>query len=165
MNHSNWMIPGAHESWRSQLHYESKNIENHRVLFAGDDFEKICLLNIDENPLILLAFHWKTNDNQLVFIGFPIQIWPKKIPNILFFDNVFQNHLQQKLLDGFECFYIHSEAEIVRSHEHLESFNSSDSSLRYRTWTAANLKTARIVRNILILLSSKKNITILWLRY
>ena len=40
MNHPNWMIPGAHESWRSQLHYESKNIENRRVLFAGDDFEK-----------------------------------------------------------------------------------------------------------------------------
>ena len=90
MNHSNLMIPGARESWRSQLHYESKNIENRRVLFARDDFEKICLLNIDENPLIMLTFHWNnltfhrnTNGNQIISIGFPIQIWPK-IPNILF---------------------------------------------------------------------------------
>ena len=40
MNQSNWMIPGARENWRSLLYKESKNIENRRVLFAGDDFEK-----------------------------------------------------------------------------------------------------------------------------
>ena len=33
------MIPGARESWRSLLYNESKNIENRRVVFAGDDFE------------------------------------------------------------------------------------------------------------------------------
>ena len=42
------------------------------------------------------------------------------------FENIFQNHLQQKVLDGFQCFLMHSEAEIVSSHEHLESFNTSD---------------------------------------
>ena len=40
MDQSNWMIPDARENWRSLLSYESKNIENGRVLFAGDDFEK-----------------------------------------------------------------------------------------------------------------------------
>ena len=82
MNQSNWMIPGARENWRSLLYKESKNIENRRVLFSGDDFENPSLLNIDENALILLTFHWKTNDNQFISIGFPIQIW-QKIPNIL----------------------------------------------------------------------------------
>ena len=42
----------------------------------------------------------------------------------------FHNHLQQKVLDGFQCFFIPCKAEIVSSHEHLESFNSTDSSLR-----------------------------------
>ena len=45
----------------------------------------------------------------------------------------FQNHLQQKVLDGFQWFFIPCKAEIVSSHEHLESFNSTDSSLRYRS--------------------------------
>ena len=45
----------------------------------------------------------------------------------------FQNHLQQKLLDGFQWFFIPCKAEIVSSHEHLESFNSGDASLRYRS--------------------------------
>ena len=103
MNQSNWMIPGARENWRSLLYNESKNIENRRVLFAGDDFEKIFLLNIDENTLVLLTFHWKTNDNSSISIGFPIQRWPKN-PEHLNFKNVFQNHLQQKVLDGFQCF-------------------------------------------------------------
>ena len=53
MNQSNWIIPGARENWRSLLSKESKNIENRRVLFAGDDFENIAFLNIDETPLIL----------------------------------------------------------------------------------------------------------------
>ena len=47
------MIPGARENWRSLLYKESKIIENRRVLFAGDDFENIAFLNIDETPLIL----------------------------------------------------------------------------------------------------------------
>ena len=34
------MIPDPRESWHSLLYTESKNIENHRELFAGDDFEK-----------------------------------------------------------------------------------------------------------------------------
>ena len=44
MNQSNRMIPGARENWRSLLYNESKNIENRRVLFAGDDFENIAFL-------------------------------------------------------------------------------------------------------------------------
>ncbi len=56
MNQSNWMILGARESWWSLLYNESKNIKNLRLLFAGDDFEKICLQIIDEISLILLTF-------------------------------------------------------------------------------------------------------------
>ena len=37
------MIPDARENWRSLLYKESEIIENHRVLFAGDDFEKTFL--------------------------------------------------------------------------------------------------------------------------
>ena len=60
-------------------------------------------MNIDETPLILLTFHRKINDNWSISIGFPIQMWPK-ILNICIFKNIFQNHLQQKVLDGFQCF-------------------------------------------------------------
>ena len=56
MNHSISMIPGARESWESLLYNESKNIENRRELFDGDHFEKIFVLSIDENTLILLSF-------------------------------------------------------------------------------------------------------------
>ena len=48
------MIPGARESWRSQLHYETKNIENRRVLFAGDDFENIAFLYECRNSVDLV---------------------------------------------------------------------------------------------------------------
>ena len=61
MNQSNWMIPGARENWRSLLYKESKIIENLRVLFAGDDFENISFLNIDETPLILFMDLSKKN--------------------------------------------------------------------------------------------------------
>ena len=47
------MIPGARENRRSLLYKESKIIKNRRVLFAGDGFENIAFLNIDETPLIL----------------------------------------------------------------------------------------------------------------
>ena len=46
------MILGARERSRSLLYNESKNIENRRVLFSGDDFENTSLLNIDKTPLI-----------------------------------------------------------------------------------------------------------------
>ena len=57
----------------------------------------------------------------------------KKVRNEKQYDTqtlYFQNHLQQKVLDGFQWFLIPCKAEIVSSHEHLESFNSTDSSLR-----------------------------------
>ena len=38
-----------------------KIIENRRVLFAGDDFENIAFLNIDETPLILFMNLSKKN--------------------------------------------------------------------------------------------------------
>ena len=76
-----------------------------------------------------------------------------KNPEHFIFENIFQNHLQQKVLDGFQCFQIHSEAEIVRSHEHLESFNSSDSSLRY-------LVKASVAKKTLSFLLLNKNKTI-----
>ena len=131
MNHSNLMIPGARESWRSQLHYESKNIENRRVFFAGDDFEKIFSRTQYSEFFVIfvLETQWKWTNYRWVFNGMlakPMDF--RQYSKTLYF----QNHLQQKVLDGFQCFFIHSEAEIVSSHEHLESFNSSDSSLRYR---------------------------------
>ena len=129
MNQSNWMIPDARESWVSLLYKESKIIENRRVLFAGDDFENIAFLKW-RNSIDLLTYHCKTNDNESISIGFPIQRWPKN-PEHLNFKHVFRNHLQQKVLDDFQCFFIQSKAEIVSSHEHLKSFNSTDSSLRY----------------------------------
>ena len=132
MNHSNWMTPDACESWHSLLYNESKNIENRRVLFAGDDFEQKYLLDIDENPLILLTLNSNTNDNQYIFIGLPIQIGTKHLEHFTF-KHIFQNNLQHKVLDGFQCFWVRCKAENVSFHKHLESFNSSDSSLRYRS--------------------------------
>ena len=131
MNQSNWMISGARENWRSLLYKESKNIENRRVLFAGDDFENISLLNIDETPLILLTFHRKINDNWSISIGFPIQMWPK-ILNICIFKNIFQNHLQQKVVEGFLKMWYLEKVDIISFHENLKSFNSYDSSPSYR---------------------------------
>ena len=114
---------------KSTLYNESKNIENRRVLFAGDDFEKyvwtflvdivICIGNPMKMNWLSLVFQWnvsKTNEFSSIFNR-----------------NIFLNHLQQKVLDGFQCFLIQCKAEIVSSHEHLESFNSTDSSLRYRS--------------------------------
>ena len=68
----------------------------------------------------------------------------QKIPNIWILKIVFQSHLQQKVLDGFQCFFIHSKAEIVSSHEHLKSFNSTDSSLRYHP----NYEESRICKKL-----------------
>ena len=45
----------------------------------------------------------------------------------------FQNHLQQKVVEDFLCFQIRCKAEIISFHEHLKSFNSTDSSLRHRS--------------------------------
>ena len=52
MNHSNWMIPDAHENWRSLLYEEQQIIANRRELFAGHDFENRTFFDIDETPLI-----------------------------------------------------------------------------------------------------------------
>ena len=40
------MILGARESSRSLLYNESKNIENRRVLFAGDGFENLFFAHL-----------------------------------------------------------------------------------------------------------------------
>ena len=110
MNQSNWMIPGARETWRSQLHYESKNIENRRVLFAGDDFEKNLFVeywrkSIDYANISLkyLTFHWNTNGNQIISIVFPIQLW-SKIPNILFSKIFFKIISSKKYSTVFDVF-------------------------------------------------------------
>ena len=104
MNQSNWMIPDARESWVPLLYKESKIIENRRVLFAGDDFENIAFLNIDENPLVLLTFHWKPNDNNPIFIGFPIQIWHQN-PETFYFRKYFSKSSPAKSTRRFSMFF------------------------------------------------------------
>ena len=52
--------------------------------------------------------------------------------NVDFSKNIFQSHLKKFLLDGFSKFWNLEMAEIIRFHEHLKSFNSTDSSLRNR---------------------------------
>ena len=49
------MILGARESRDHQLSRAPKIIKIRRQVFAGDDFEKICLQIIDEIPLILIG--------------------------------------------------------------------------------------------------------------
>ena len=53
------MVLGARESRDHQLSRAPKIIKNLRLVFAGDDSEKICFQIIDEIPLILLTF-WDT---------------------------------------------------------------------------------------------------------
>ena len=45
----------------------------------------------------------------------------------------FQSHLKKILLDEFSKFWYLEKVEIISFHEHLKSFNSSDSSPSYRT--------------------------------
>ena len=49
------MILGARESRDHQLSRAPKIIKIRRQVFAGDDFEKICLQIIGEIPLILIG--------------------------------------------------------------------------------------------------------------
>ena len=53
------MILGARESRDHQFSRAPKIIKILRLVFAGDDFAKICFQIIDEIPLILLTF-WDT---------------------------------------------------------------------------------------------------------
>ena len=55
MNQSNRMILGARESRDHQLSRAPKIIKIRRQVFAGEDFEQICLQIIDEIPLILIG--------------------------------------------------------------------------------------------------------------
>ena len=51
-----------------------------------------------------------------------------------FFSKIFfQSHLKKILLDEFSKFWYLEKVEIISFHEHLKSFNSSDSSPSYRT--------------------------------
>ena len=100
MNQSNWMILGSRESWRSLLYNESRIIRNLRLLFAGDDFEKIFFADYRWNSIdftdISLKYQRNINTNWLISIDFPIQIWPAKFEHFIF-QNIFQNHLQQNI--------------------------------------------------------------------
>ena len=54
--------------------------------------------------------------------------------NFRFFSKIFfQSHLKKFLLDEFSKFWYLEKVEIISFHEHLKSFNSSDSSPSYRT--------------------------------
>ena len=49
------MVLGARESRDHQLSRAPKIMEIHRLVFAGDDFEKICIQINDEIPVILIG--------------------------------------------------------------------------------------------------------------
>ena len=53
------MVLGARESRDHQLSRAPKIIEILRVVFAGDDFEKICIQINDEIPVILIGIPGK----------------------------------------------------------------------------------------------------------
>ena len=98
------MVLGARESWRSLLYNESKNIKNLRQLFAGGDFEKLFLQIIDEILLILLTFHWNTNEIPTKIDWFLLIFqykYDQQNSNILFSKIFFQNNLQLKVVDDF----------------------------------------------------------------
>ena len=63
------MILGARESWWSLLYNESKNIEILRVLFAGDDFEKIFLKIKCSNLVDLICIGKAIEINEMIAIS------------------------------------------------------------------------------------------------
>ena len=63
------MILGARESWWSLLYNESKNIKILRVLFPGDDFEKIFLKIKCSNVVGLICIGKPIEINEIIAIS------------------------------------------------------------------------------------------------
>ena len=138
MNHSNWMILGARESWRSLLSPGTKILKIRRAEFFKDDFEKIFLKIIWDRKIFEKSTKISLKSNFFDFSFFEIfrdfqdfQDFSKN--SWFFFKNIFfQSHLKKiSARRNFKFWYL-EKAEIISFYEHLKSFNSYDSSPSYR---------------------------------